>query len=42
VHSLEYEKAVFDDWGVAAFVDSGDAYNPDNMLLKTGIGLAHI
>jgi translocation and assembly module TamA len=39
VLSLEYEKAVFDDWGVAAFVDSGDAYNLDNILLKTGVGL---
>jgi translocation and assembly module TamA len=39
VLSLEYEKAVFDDWGVAAFIDSGNAYNPDNLLLKTGAGL---
>ena len=39
VVSLEYEKAVFDDWGVAAFVDSGDAYNLDNIVLKTGVGL---
>jgi len=39
VLSLEYEKAVFDDWGVSVFVDSGDAFNPDNILLKTGVGL---
>ncbi len=39
VLSLEYEKAVFDDWGVSAFVDSGDAYNPGSILLKTGVGL---
>lgn len=39
VLSMEYEKAVFDDWGVSAFIDSGDAFNPDNILLKTGAGL---
>jgi len=39
VLSLEYEKAVFDDWGISVFVDSGDAFNPDNILLKTGVGL---
>jgi translocation and assembly module TamA len=39
VLSLEYEKTVFDDWGVSAFVDSGDAYNPGSILLKTGVGL---
>jgi len=39
VLSLEYEKAVFDDWGISAFVDSGDAYNLGNILLKTGVGI---
>jgi translocation and assembly module TamA len=39
VLSLEYEKAVFDNWGVSVFVDSGDAFNPDSILLKTGVGL---
>jgi translocation and assembly module TamA len=39
VLSVEYEKAVLDDWGVAAFVDSGDAYSIGNILLKTGVGL---
>jgi translocation and assembly module TamA len=39
VLSLEYEKAVFDDWGVAAFIDSGNAYDPGNILVKTGVGL---
>jgi translocation and assembly module TamA len=39
VLSLEYEKAVFNDWGVAAFIDSGDAFNPGNIPLKTGVGL---
>ena len=37
--SLEYEKAVFDDWGVSVFVDSGNAFNLGNVLLKTGAGL---
>jgi translocation and assembly module TamA len=39
VISIEFEKAVFDDWGVSVFADSGDAYNPDNIVLKTGVGL---
>ena len=39
VLSLEYEKAIFDDWGVSAFIDSGDAFNLDNIRLKTGAGL---
>ena len=39
VLSLEYEKAVFDNWGVSAFVDSGDAFNLGNIRLKTGAGL---
>jgi translocation and assembly module TamA len=39
VLSLEYEKTVFDNWGVAAFVDSGNAFNLDSFLLKTGAGL---
>jgi translocation and assembly module TamA len=36
--SLEYEYRLFDQWGVAAFVDAGDAFN-DDPDLKTGIGL---
>ena len=39
VLSLEYEKAIFDDWGVSAFIDSGDAFNLGNIRLKTGAGL---
>lgn len=39
VLSMEYEKAVFNEWGLAAFLDTGNAYNPDNILLKTGVGL---
>ena len=39
VLSLEYEKAIFNDWGVSAFIDNGDAYNLGNIVLKTGVGL---
>jgi translocation and assembly module TamA len=39
VVSAEYEHAVLDNWGVAAFIDSGNAYNPDNISVKTGAGL---
>jgi translocation and assembly module TamA len=39
VLSLEYEKAVFDDWGISVFADSGDAFNLGNIVLKTGVGL---
>jgi len=39
VLSLEYEKSIFNDWGVSAFIDSGDAYNLGNIVLKTGVGL---
>lgn len=39
VFSIEYEHFINDTWGVAAFIDSGNAYNPDNIEIKTGIGL---
>jgi len=39
VVSAEYEHYLFDDWGVAAFIDSGNAYNIDNIRIKTGAGL---
>ncbi len=40
VFSTEYEHTLFDDWGVAAFVDTGNAYNKfSNIDLKTGAGL---
>ncbi|MGR8941942.1 MAG: autotransporter assembly complex protein TamA, partial [Gammaproteobacteria bacterium] len=39
VFSMEYEQSVHDNWGVAAFVDSGNAYNPENIRFKTGVGL---
>ncbi|MDP1666553.1 MAG: autotransporter assembly complex family protein [Methylobacter sp.] len=39
VVSAEYEHYLFDNWGVAAFVDAGNAYNPGNVRIKTGVGL---
>jgi len=30
---------VLDDWGVAAFIDGGNAYNLDHISIKTGVGL---
>jgi translocation and assembly module TamA len=39
VVSAEYEQAVLDDWGVAAFIDAGNAYNPENISIKAGAGL---
>jgi translocation and assembly module TamA len=39
VFSLEYEKFIGEKWGVAAFVDSGNAYNLDQFSLRTGVGV---
>lgn len=39
VFSAEYEQSVLDDWGVAAFVDSGNAFNLDSLQVKTGVGV---
>lgn len=39
VGSLEYEHRVWGDWSVAAFVDSGDAFDGLSPELKTGAGL---
>ncbi len=39
VFSAEYEQAVFDNWGIAAFVDTGNAFNLDSINFKTGVGL---
>ncbi len=39
VVSAEYEHPVLDDWGIAAFVDGGNAFNPDNISIKAGAGL---
>jgi translocation and assembly module TamA len=39
VGSLEYERRVWGDWSVAAFIDSGDAFDGATPNLKTGAGL---
>ncbi len=39
VFSAEYEHPIFDDWGVAAFVDTGNAFNFNSIKLNTGVGL---
>ncbi|MDD5578690.1 MAG: autotransporter assembly complex protein TamA [Methylobacter sp.] len=39
VVSVEYEQAVLNDWGIAAFIDTGNAYNLDSISFKTGVGL---
>ena len=39
VLSLEYEKFIGEKWGVAAFIDTGNAYNTQDISLKTGVGL---
>jgi translocation and assembly module TamA len=39
VFSTEYEHAIFDDWGIAAFIDTGNAYNLNDIHIKTGAGL---
>lgn len=39
VLSLEYEHTLFDNWGIAAFMDTGNAYNLNNISVKTGAGI---
>lgn len=39
VVSAEYEQSVFENWAVAGFLDSGNAYNLDNISVKSGAGL---
>jgi translocation and assembly module TamA len=39
VVSAEYEQAMFDNWALAAFIDSGNAFNPANLQFKTGAGV---
>lgn len=39
VVSAEYEQNFLENWGIAAFIDSGNAYNLDNISIKTGAGL---
>ena len=38
--SVEFEYPVYEGWGVAAFIDAGDAFNEwDDMDLKYGVGI---
>ncbi|MFP5506345.1 MAG: autotransporter assembly complex protein TamA, partial [Gammaproteobacteria bacterium] len=37
--SLEYEHRVHGNWGVAAFVDTGNAFNSTHEGLETGAGI---
>ncbi len=37
--SAEYEQTLFGDYGVAAFIDTGNAFNLDNISIKTGAGI---
>lgn len=39
IASLEYEQFLSESWGVAAFVDAGNAYNIEDITIKTGVGL---
>ncbi len=39
VGSLEYEHRVWDGWSLAAFVDTGDAFDGASPELKTGVGM---
>ncbi len=39
VGSLEYEYRFWDNWGVATFVDSGDAFDRARPSMKTGVGI---
>ena len=39
VGSVEYEHRVWDGWSLAAFVDTGDAFDGGSPDLKTGVGV---
>ncbi|MEE4378323.1 MAG: autotransporter assembly complex family protein [Candidatus Competibacteraceae bacterium] len=39
VGSLEYQYYFLDKWGIAAFVDTGDAFDTETPEFKTGVGL---
>jgi len=39
IASLEYEHRVWDGWSLAAFVDSGDAFDGATPEMKTGVGM---
>jgi len=37
--SAEYEQFITESWGVAAFIDAGNAYNTNNINIKSGAGI---
>ena len=39
VLSAEYEHSILENWGLAAFVDTGNAFNLDKVQFNTGVGL---
>jgi len=39
VASLEYEQFINDHWGVAAFIDGGNAFNSNSIRIEYGTGL---
>lgn len=39
VASIEYEQFITDSWGIAAFVDAGNAYNSNDFTVKIGTGV---
>jgi translocation and assembly module TamA len=39
VASLEYDYRILEKWSVAAFVDTGDAFDSGAPSLKTGVGV---
>ncbi len=39
VASIEYDQFINKAWGVAAFVDAGNAYNTNDFTIKIGVGL---
>lgn len=39
VVSAEYEKSVYENWGVAAFLDGGNSFNLDDLSINSGVGI---
>ena len=39
VVSAEYEQFITENWGIATFIDAGNAFNTDNATLKLGTGV---
>ncbi len=37
--SAEYEQAIFENWGIAGFIDTGNAFHFDKISFKTGAGI---